>query len=66
MLLNITKILQKDFDYVSGNVTFQWDFNPIHQLSGSGTFLPLQWFLPPQPKAKNSLETIDYKDVIGG
>ena len=61
VLLNITKILQKDFDYVSGNVTFQWDFNPKHKLSGSGTFLPLQWFLPPNPRPKTAWRLLTIK-----
>ena len=72
VLLNITKIFHKGFDYVSRNSTPQGDFHPMHKLSGS-VWLPLLQFLlstAPNPRAKkkkkNYLETVHCKDVDGG
>lgn len=72
VLLNVTKIFHKGFDYVSRNSTLQGDFHPMHKLSGS-VWLPLLQFLlstAPNPrgkkKKKNYLETAHCKDVDGG
>lgn len=65
-VLNITKILQNDFDYISGNVTFKWDFNPIYKLSVLGSLLLLPVVSPNhQSQTENYLEIIYYKDVAG-